>query len=144
MGLIAGLGLRTGAFASSFHPVSMGSTSITLGIGVIGVDDRDMAVAVNRVAELQGGFVAARDGEIVAELPLPLLGYLTSLAAEAVVEQFTAVREAIAGFGCTLPGLYTQLGYLLLPVAPGLRISADGLVHIDEQFTHRSVPLIVT
>ncbi len=44
---------------------------------VIGADDRDMVVAVNRVAEMQGGLAVARDGRVQAELALPIWGLMS-------------------------------------------------------------------
>ena len=44
---------------------------------VVGADDADMAVAVNRLIALKGGFVVAADGEVLAELALPLAGLMS-------------------------------------------------------------------
>ena len=46
-------------------------------LAVVGADDADMAVAANRVAELQGGFVIAAGGRVLAELALPIAGLMT-------------------------------------------------------------------
>ena len=51
-GFVHGFGLKRGAIASS---VGHDSHNIT----VVGVDDADMAAAVNRIIELKGGFVVA-------------------------------------------------------------------------------------
>jgi hypothetical protein len=64
---VKGFGLKSGAIASS---VGHDSHNIT----VVGVNDADMAVAVNRIRELQGGFVVARHGKVTAELALPIAG----------------------------------------------------------------------
>lgn len=139
VGLLQGFGLQRGAFGTAFHPVAMN-------LGIVGANDADMAVVANRIAELQGGFVAALDGEVIAEVALPLLGYLSSEPAERVVEEFRTVRATIAErLGCTVPGLYTTLGFLLLPVSPGLHIVADGLVRVEygERTERTPVPVIV-
>ncbi len=136
VGLLQGFGLRAGAFASSFYPVGMN-------VGVVGVDDADMALAVNRIAALDGGFVAVRDGRVLAEVPMPLLGYLSSAPAEEVADGFRTVRRAIAELGCRIPGLYTVLGYLLLPVSPGLHIGIDGLVRVAYGEEEARTPLEV-
>ena len=67
-----GFGLKRGAVASS---VGHDSHNIC----VIGADDADMAVAVNRLTAIEGGFVVADGGRVLAELPLPVAG-LMSLA----------------------------------------------------------------
>lgn len=125
VGFLQGFGVRRGAFGSSFNPVA-------LNIGVVGASEADMTVVANRIAELGGGFVAALDGRVIAEVALPILGFLSAEPAERVVAGFRAVRAAIAEhLGCAVPGLYTTLGFLLLPVGPGLHIVADGLIRVE-------------
>ena len=72
-GFVNGFGLKRGAIASS---VGHDSHNIC----VVGADDADMAVAVNRLIEIEGGFVVAEGGQVRAELALPVAG-LMSLAA---------------------------------------------------------------
>ncbi|WP_028923858.1 adenine deaminase C-terminal domain-containing protein [Pseudonocardia acaciae] len=139
VGFLQGFGMRRGAFGSSFNPVA-------LNIGVVGADDADMALVANRISELGGGFVAALDGRVLAEAPLPILGFLSAAPAPEVAAAFRAVRSAIADrLGCALPGLYTTFGFLLLPVGPGLHIVADGLVRVDygEDTVRTPLPVLV-
>ena len=63
-GFVTGFGLRRGAIASS---VGHDSHNIC----VVGIDDADMAVAVNRLREIRGGFAVAADNVVQAELALP-------------------------------------------------------------------------
>ncbi len=64
---VKGFGMKRGAIASS-----VGHDSHNL--CVVGADERDMAAAVNRLREIEGGFAVARDGKVIAELPLPVAG----------------------------------------------------------------------
>lgn len=120
---IKGYGVRAGAFGTSYP----GRQNIVM----LGADDGDLAVVANRIAELGGGFVAARDGEVLAELALPVFGLLSTTPAEEAVAAYLAVLAAIAELGCTTEGLYTQLMVLCLPVIPGLHPSVDGLIRVD-------------
>ena len=43
----------------------------------VGVDDVDLAVAANRVADLGGGIAVAVDDAVVAEVALPLYGIVS-------------------------------------------------------------------
>src|SRR5215218_3253293 len=61
-GFVKGFGITRGAIASSIGHDSHN-------VCVIGCNDADMAVAVNRLIELRGGFAAAVDGKVTAELP---------------------------------------------------------------------------
>ncbi|HFE45077.1 MAG TPA: adenine deaminase, partial [Nannocystis exedens] len=71
-GFVRGFGLRRGALASS---VGHDSHNVC----VVGACDDDMVLAVNRLIELQGGFVAVRDGQVLGELALPLAGLMSEL-----------------------------------------------------------------
>jgi adenine deaminase len=56
-------------------------------LGVIGANDEDMAFAANRVAQLNGGFVVAKDGKVLAELALPIAGLMTHEDPESVAKK---------------------------------------------------------
>jgi adenine deaminase len=46
-------------------------------LGVFGATDEDMAVAANRCAAIEGGYVIVQDGKVLAELPLPIAGLMS-------------------------------------------------------------------
>lgn len=54
-------------------------------ISVIGANDHDMATAVNRVAEIEGGIVVVDSGEVKAEISLPIGGIMTDRPLDEVV-----------------------------------------------------------
>jgi adenine deaminase len=113
-----------GAIASS---VGHDSHNIT----VVGVDDSDMAAAVNRIIELKGGFVVASGGEIRAELALPLAGLMSLEPFEPVRERMLKLRHAAKDLGCALPEPFLQVAFLPLPVIPHLKITDRGLFDVD-------------
>jgi adenine deaminase len=123
-GFVHGFGLKQGAIASS---VGHDSHNIT----VVGVDDSDMAVAVNRTIAMQGGFAVAAGGEIRAELALPVAGLMSLEPFETVREKLLALRAAARGLGCTLPEPFLQVAFLPLPVIPHLKITDCGLFDVD-------------
>jgi len=123
-GFVAGFGLREGAIASS---VGHDSHNIC----VVGVDDADMAVAVNRLIELKGGFVVASGGAVLAELALPLAGLMSVGPFEVVRTGLVALRSAARGLGCTLEEPFLQVAFLPLPVIPHLKITDFGLFDVD-------------
>jgi adenine deaminase len=123
-GFVHGFGLKRGAIASS---VGHDSHNIT----VIGVDDADMAAAVNRIIAMQGGFVVAAGGEIRAELALPVAGLMSLEPFETVKAKLIALRAAAKGLGCTLPEPFLQVAFLPLPVIPHLKITDFGLFDVD-------------
>jgi adenine deaminase len=119
-----GFGLKRGAIASS---VGHDSHNIT----VVGATDEDMAVAVNRLIELGGGFVVADGGKAIAELALPIAGLMSLLNFESVAEKLHRLRDAAYGLGCTLPEPFLQVAFLALPVIPHLKMTDRGLFDVD-------------
>jgi adenine deaminase len=121
---VKGFGLKRGAIASS---IGHDSHNIT----VVGADDGDMAVAVNRLGEIEGGFVVAEGGRVIAELALPVAGLMSDLPFEAVHDGLIPLRAAARSLGVTLPEPFLQVAFLPLPVIPHLKITDKGLVDVD-------------
>jgi adenine deaminase len=124
LGFVHGFGALHGALASSIGHDSHN-------IIVVGDNDADMAIAVNRLIELQGGGVAAADGEVRAALPLPIAGLISDRPYEQVDRQLRQLRQAARGMGCVLPEPLLQLAFLPLPVIPHLKLTDKGLVDVD-------------
>ena len=98
---------------------------------VIGCNDADMAVAVNRLIELKGGFAAAAYGKVVGELALPIAGLMSDQPFETVEHGLRKLREVMQGLGTNLHEPFLQMAFLALPVIPHLRITDKGLVDVD-------------
>jgi adenine deaminase len=123
-GFVHGFGLAHGAIASSIgHDAH--------NIIVVGQNDADMAVAVNRLIALQGGFVAAREGQVLAELALPLAGLMSDRPALEVEIRLRELRAAVRKLGCMLHEPFVQMAFLPLSVIPHLKITDLGLVDVD-------------
>ncbi len=121
---VRGFGFRQGALASS---VGHDSHNIC----VVGSSDEDMAVAVNRLIALGGGFVAAQAARVVGELALPFAGLMSLAPFETVRQDLYTLRAAVEAMGCLLPEPFLTLSFLPLPVIPHLRITDFGLVDVD-------------
>ena len=65
-------------------------------LAVFGRDPEEMALVANTLITSGGGMAVAKDGQIVAHVPLPVCGLLSPDNPEIVGEQFAAVREAAA------------------------------------------------
>jgi len=123
-GFVKGFGMRRGAIASS---VGHDSHNIT----VVGVDEADMAVAVNRLGEIEGGFVVAEGGKVLAEIALPVAGLMSLMRFEAVHQALVPLRAAARSLGVTLAEPFLQVAFLPLPVIPHLKITDKGMVDVD-------------
>lgn len=121
---VNGFGLKGGAIASS---VSHDSHNIC----VVGVDEADMAIAVNRLIELRGGFAVAAGGAVRADLALPVAGLMSNEPFEVVKSRLLLLRRAAHDLGCTLDDPFLQVAFLALPVIPHLKITDMGLFDVD-------------
>ena len=122
-GFVKGFGLKSGAIASTVcHDHH--------NIAVVGANYDDMALAANRMSEIEGGFVVARNGEILAELPLPVAGLMSLEPFETVRDRLIALRSAARNLGVTLEEPFLQLAFLALPVIPALKITDRGMVDV--------------
>jgi adenine deaminase len=121
---VKGFGAMHGALASSIgHDCH--------NVIVIGDADADMALAVNRLIELQGGAVAVSDGTVRAELALPIAGLMSERPFEEVQASLRELRSASRAMGCALAEPLLQLAFLPLPVIPHLKLTDKGLVDVD-------------
>lgn len=132
-GLVKGFGLRKGAFAT-------GSSWDIFAITVVGYEDNDMAMAANRVAELQGGAVLCEDGKIIAEFSLPIGNSISEEPPLTLAEKMSSVQRELVARGVKWPDGYLTLSTLATPAIPFLRVSEEGLFNIREG---KLVPLIV-
>ncbi|MBY6002814.1 adenine deaminase [Salipiger bermudensis] len=122
-GFVKGFGLQSGAIASTVcHDHH--------NIACVGVDYADMALAANRLEEIEGGFVVAKGGEILAELALPVAGLMSLAPFEEVRDRLVDLRAAARSLGVTLEEPFLQLAFLALPVIPSLKITDRGMVDV--------------
>jgi adenine deaminase len=124
LGFVRGFGLERGALAST---VAHDAHNIV----VVGVDDGDMARAVQRVRELGGGIVAIADKGVQAELPLPVAGLMSDAPLEDVLAASRACGEAAGALGSQLEAPFQAMAFLALSVIPSLKITDRGLVDVD-------------
>jgi adenine deaminase len=123
-GFVQGFGLQRGAIASTVcHDHH--------NIAVVGVDYADMALAANRLGEIEGGFVVVEGGRVLAEIALPVAGLMSLEPFEQVHQDLIALRAAAKSLGVVLEEPFLQLAFLALPVIPHLKITDHGMVDVD-------------
>ena len=123
-GFVRGFGLQRGAIGSTVcHDHH--------NIAVVGADPSDMALAANRLGQIEGGFVVVEGGRILAELSLPVAGLMSLEPFETVRDKLVALRAAARSLGVVLEEPFLQLAFLCLPVIPHLKITDHGMVDVD-------------
>ena len=128
VGFVKGFQMHRGAFATS-------AAWDTSDIVVVGTNDADMAFAVNRIHDIQGGAVVSANEKIIAEFPLPILGILSDLPIETVVQNMEEVNRAVSALGVRFDDPLTTLAVLTTTAIPYLRICEEGLVDLRHDET---------
>ena len=120
---ISNFGLKEGAVA-----ISVGHDHHN--ISVVGSCPDDMAFAVNRIQELQGGLVLVKDQKVLAEIPLPICGLLSDQDGEVVADELEEMIRILRTLGCDVPSPNITLSFLTLIFIPFLGITDQGLFDV--------------
>ncbi len=131
LGLVRGFGLTKGALASTLAHDSHNLLRL-------GADEGDMTAAACHLGVLGGGLAVAADGEILADLPLPVGGLLSSEPLEKVARAYDSLQAAYRSLGGRLDDPFMALSFLSLEVIPALKLTDLGLVDVNK---FRIVPL---
>ena len=123
LGLVQGLELQAGALAST---IAHDSHNVV----VVGASDADMALAVRTLNAMQGGIAAVREGEVLAQLPLPVAGLMSEQPLAVMRDGMRDLLAAARSLGCPLSNPYMQMAFLALPVIPELKLTDLGLVDV--------------
>jgi adenine deaminase len=132
-GFLKGYGLKSGAVASS-------AAWDVSDIIVAGTDENDMAAAVNRIHDLQGGAVLVDRGAVLAEVAMPVLGIAADAPLEETTESLKRIQNALTGRGVPFADALLTLITLTGAAIPFFRICEEGLVRLK---TGETVGLIV-
>jgi adenine deaminase len=133
LGLIRGFGLESGAIASS---IAHDSHNII----VLGTNSCDMKIAVEKIAEIQGGIVIANNQKIVDFIELPIGGLISTDPIGKVSEKLQELRKIVHNLGVKTNSPFMTLAFMGLPVVPKLKITCDGLYDVEN---HIFVSLVV-
>ena len=120
---VCGFNMKHGAIAETV-------SHDTHNIMVMGSSYEDMAVAVNRVIELQGGLVLAKQGAVIGELPLRVAGLITD---EHTAQELTDLmihlhKLAKDELECAAHAPFMHLAFLSLSTSPKWKITDKGVI----------------
>jgi adenine deaminase len=123
VGLLKGFHLQSGAFASS-------AAWDTTDIIVVGTNGQDMAMAVNHINTMQGGYAVVDGGSVIADLPMPVFGLIADLSLEEIADRVSRIESVLADRGIQFPDPMLSLITLTGAAIPFLRICEQGLVSL--------------
>ena len=126
VGLLGGYGIKAGAVAVS---VSHDSHNII----VAGVSNEEMAFAVETLIDMEGGMAVVREGKVLASMPLPIAGLMTTESGEWVAEWLDLIHEKARELGVS-PDVepIMTLTFMALPVIPALKLTDRGLFDFEK------------
>ena len=128
---VSGFGLNAGAIASS---VAHDSHNII----VVGTCDEDMKTAVERIIEMNGGLTVVNGQKVLADIPLPIAGLMSTDPLKDVWSRIDTIINAARALGASSPDPFMSLSFLALPVIPELKLTDLGLFDVN-QFKHVSL-----
>ena len=127
IGYIKGYGLKRGAVATS---ISHDSHNII----AVGTNEKEIAEAINRVVDLNGGIVVWENGESKGELQLQVAGLMSQEPLIMVNDRLEAAKAAAFELGVS-KGIdpFMTLSFMALPVIPTLRLTTRGVFDVTHQ-----------
>ena len=123
LGFVKGTGLKSGALAYS---MSHDHHNIV----VIGTNDEDIALAVNRVVQIKGGIAVTNNGKVLGDMPLTIGGLMSELNSDEVEEQVSKLNKTAWSLGCSLNSPFMTLSFISLPTVPELGLTDLGLIDV--------------
>jgi adenine deaminase len=125
-GFITGTGITEGAFATTL-------TWDTGNILTLGSSEADMAAAVNRLIELQGGIVISRRGEVIYEFAMPVYGLVAELEMREITQKTKELDNRMGEIGASISRPFLTLQTIPFTGLPFLRITDKGLADIKNR-----------
>lgn len=121
-----GYGIKNGAVATT---VSHDSHNII----AAGDNDEDIICAINKLREIQGGYVIASGGKVVDVLPLAIAGLMSIENAKAVQKQTAKMVEMARKMGVA-EGVdpFITLSFMALTVIPEVRLTEKGMFDVTK------------
>ncbi|MEF9952463.1 MAG: adenine deaminase C-terminal domain-containing protein [Clostridium sp.] len=127
---VKGFNMKSGAFAETV-------SHDTHNIIVVGTNYDDMAVAVNKVIEMQGGVAIAKNSKVIDSMPLNIAGLMTDkLNAYELTEKMATLHKVVKEeLGCSAHAPFMHLAFLSLTTSPKWKITDKGLVDANNYCT---------
>lgn len=126
VGVLADYGLKRGAIA-----ITIGHDAHNL--IVAGTNDADMNAAIEALKQLGGGAVLVEDGQVLAQVELPIGGLMSTKSAKEVtaeLQEFDRVAQKL-GVHATIDPIMT-LSFMSLEVIPELKLTDMGLFDVTQ------------
>ena len=125
VGFVRGWGQKKGAVATTL----CWDAGAIVGIGE---NDEDLAGAVNRVIEMQGGTAVVVAGTLKMDIPLRAGGYVSELKMPEIAERLNRFQKTMASLGVIHDFAHLTLSVLTTPAIPFIRMTEKGYYRFRE------------
>ena len=122
-GFLSGFGLEAGAVATT-------NTWEVAGLVAVAADPDDASLAASRVASMGGGWAVVRDGEVLADLPMPVAAFAADRPVPEVAREFEALEAALRALGVDVDRPLLTVQTLTFPGVPALKLSVSGYADV--------------
>ena len=102
------------------------------GIVGIGENDEDLATAVNRVIEMQGGMTLVVEGHLESEVPFPCRGYVSELKIPQLSLRLKKIQNIMVSLGFIHDNALLALGVMTTAAIPFIRMTEKGYYRFRE------------
>ncbi len=111
-------------------------------IVVLGTNDDDLAACVRALVapRMRGGFVAVAEGQVLAQLPLPVAGLMSDRPASEVNAALDKLNAAARELGSPLNSPFMTLSFVSLPSIPEAGLTDKGLVDVRAR---KLIPVVI-
>ncbi len=125
IGFVKGWGQKKGAAATTLCWDAGG-------IMGIGANDEDLAQAINRLIEIQGGATLVADGHLLSELPLRVGGYISELKVPEIAERLEKFQDSVAALGGAMHFAHLTMNVMTTGAIPFIRMTEKGYYRFRE------------
>ncbi len=125
--LLKGYGIKSGAVALS---IAHDSHNLI----VVGVNDDDMALAIETLISQEGGVAIVKDGQVIDSMPMPIAGIMSDQTGEWVSERLTSLHNTAheqLEVNAKVEPVMT-LCFMSLAVIPEIKITDMGLFDVTK------------
>ncbi len=124
-GFIEGFATKLDAIATSYTG--------SLDILTVGQNPSAMLQALRRVQELGGGIAVVNEGKIVAEISLPLVGFMSEQPMQHVIHDAIKIENAMLDMGYPFHDLFYTLLFITSTHLPEIRLTPEGIIDVKRR-----------
>ena len=125
LGILKGLGLKTGAIATTIAHDSHNMI-------IAGTNDNDMVFAAHELQKLGGGIIIVNNSQILSSIKLEIAGLMTGRTYKEIESELIDLHNSIKAVAPDINfNPFLTLSFLSLPVIPSIKITDKGLFDVD-------------